>query len=295
MRNTSTGLAIVQFAGTVAVVGLLVWFAPLAAVIALVGWMAFHLAVTRRVRVVQPVLAGTIPTPANNDSRAQTNVIALAAAAAAVAASIPFLLGKVTWFAVVFGAGAVALSVIAMGKRAPASTPTRYALRGTAVFGAALVILTLSGLFLNPPVTLYAAAASTNTGTFWSIKQFQARLPCVGAAAYPARENQDLYFIDVSGFYTSKSCLITSAEGARPVVFVQAESPQALTALFDSGIIEVGTLDDDQLSMQRDGAVAVIASDAASAKLLRETGTAPVSLQAQKPRVALANIPGDLG
>lgn len=295
MRQTSVGLGIVQFAATAALVGVLVWFAPLVGVIALVGWMAYHLAVTRRVRVAQPVLAGAIPTPENNDSRAKTNVLALAAAAAVVAASVPFLLGKVTWFAVVFGLGAIALSVISMRRGAPASRTTSYAMRGTAVFGAALVVITLAGLWTNPPVTLYGEASSTNTGTFWSIKQYQARLPCVGKPAYPARENQALYFVDLSGFYTTKSCTVTTAEGARPVVFVQAENSRDLAALFASGIIDVGTLDRDQLWVQRDGAVAVIASDAASAKLIRETGMAAVELQTQKPRVALANISDDLG
>ncbi len=283
MRETSVGLGIVQFVATAALVGLLVWFAPIVGVLALVGWMVYHLVVTRRVPTVQLVAAGPGPSPVISDSRTRPNLLALAAAATAVAASVPFLLGKVTWFAVVFGAGAVALSVIAMRKGTAASKPTWYAMRGTVVFGAALVVITLAGLWINPPVALYGAPATTNTGTFWSIKQYQARLPCVGQPAYPARENQDLYFIDVSGFYATKSCMVTTAEGARPVVFVQADSTTHLTALLASGIIEVGTLDDDQLSVQRDGAVAVIASDEASAKIIRQTGTAAVALQTRKP------------
>ena len=286
MRETSVGLGVIQFMFTTLLVCILVWLALAFGVAALVAWAGYHVLTTGRTAAMEAVTADA---PARSGeqreypAREQTNRPALAAAACALAACVPFLFGHISWYGVALGAAAAAISFFVLHNDVPKSTATGYAMNGTLVLGVVLAAFTLINLWTNAPITVYGENWGDNQGAFTTIEDYRAELRCIDRWMSPASSNQELYTLDTSDFVATASCTVSDSDGARPVVFVQASSADALEAVFASGIIEVGKLDDNAMWVERDGAVAVVASDEASADLVQHTGTTWISLRDEKP------------
>ena len=286
MRETSVGLGVIQFMFAALLVCLLVWLALAVGVAALVVWAGYHVVTTRRAAAMEPAITDAHAKAAEQRehlNREPTNPPALAAAAFALAACVPFLFGHISWYGVGLGALATAVSYYVLHNDVPKSNATRYAMIGTLLLGVVLAIFTLINLWANAPITLYGENWGDNQGAVTTIEEYRAELPCIGRSMSPASSDQDLYALDTSDFTATASCTVSDSDGARPVVFVQASSADELEAICASGIIEVGKLDNNDMWVERDGVVAVVASDEASTDLVQDTGTTWINLRDDKP------------
>lgn len=286
MRETSVGLGVIQFVFTALLVCLLVWLALAVGVAAIVVWAGYHVVTTRRAAAMEQATTDAPAVAGEQRSyldREPTNRPALAAAAFALAACVPFLFGHISWYGVGLGAAAAAFSFYVLHNDVPKSNVTRYAMIGTLVLGVVLAIFTFINLWANAPVTLYGENWGDNQGVFTTIEDYRAELTCIDQWMSPAISDQELYTLDTSDFVATASCTVSDSDGARPVVFVQASSADELEAIFASGIIEVGKLDNNDMWVERDGVVAVVASDEASTDLVQDTGTTWINLRDDKP------------
>jgi hypothetical protein len=285
MREMSMGLGIVRLVVMFAVVCVLVWLALTVAVVALVIWVIYHLAVTERAATkssnVAPV--GFSVKQKSAGISESTNGIALLAAALAVAGATPFLLGHVSWYALGACVASAVTALVVLRGQAPHSDVTGYAMLGTLGLSIVLALITLFSLLMNAPVTLYGENWGENQGQYATIAEYQVELPCQSPPMSPASAEQGIYTVDLSGFVATSSCIVAYGDDARAAVFVQASSADELESIFGSGIIEVGRMDDGDVSVNRDGAIAVITSDEVSSELAEDTGTTFISLDDERP------------
>jgi hypothetical protein len=285
MREMSTGLGIVRLAVMLVVVTVLVWLALTVAAIALGIWMIYHIAVTERATIKSPAAtaAGPQATQQATGLAEPTNGVALIAAALALAGATPFLLGHVSWYAVGACVASGIAALVVLRGRAPYSDITGYAMLGTLGLSLVLALITLINLLMNAPITLYGENWGENQGQYTTIAEYQAELPCRGPSVSPASAGQEVYTVDLSGFVATSSCIVVDGEDARAAVFVQASSADELESIFESGIIQVGRMDDGDVNVNRDGAIAVITADEASTELAGDTGTTWISLDEERP------------
>ncbi|TWX38291.1 hypothetical protein ES689_06345 [Frigoribacterium sp. ACAM 257] len=253
----------------IVLVCMMVWFALAGAAIAFFLWAIYHILTTRG-STGRPLRQGRGGEP--------TSWPSLAAALSVVMACGLFFLGHVSWFGVLFGALGTGLSFLSLRTGGQASKATAYAMASALVVSAVVCCLTLFGLHANSSIRLYGENYGENQGEIVNIQQLTILLPCVDELVAPAPADQGLFQVDTSRFVASASCMIVDAKGARPAVFVQAASPDALEVEFAAGVIEVGKMNENDLWVERDGAVAVITSDEVSGDLAQAVGTTWISL-----------------
>jgi hypothetical protein len=206
-------------------------------------------------------------------------------AASAVALSvIPFLRsGPLPLAVVLAGVGAVA-AVIAMRRPGYRSKLTAAAISISLLAGVALTILSLAMSAVSQPTTLYGTPWGTEPGAGASIEELNAQLPCVNEPVIPAAAEQERWSLEPGAFTATMSCRISTAEDAQPVVFVQAPSPAALDDIFAHGIVVADSRFDNDMWVQRDGAVAVITIDEDSGDLAQAVGSTWISMNDDEPR-----------
>ncbi|WP_157078831.1 hypothetical protein [Herbiconiux solani] len=285
MRETSIGLGSIQFLFTALLVCVLVYLALGVGVIALACWAIFHLATTRSAAVV--VRAGSVAAggvDAQERVKEVTNIPALIAAGLGAVAGVTFLVGLTSWLGVALSVLAALAAAYALVASTGASRATSFAMKGTLVMGAVLALIALTNTWTNAPITLYGDPAGEQQGTFTTIAEFQAELPCIDEPRVPAAGEQKLFKMEISSFVATASCSISDDKDARDVIFVQASSADDLERIFASGVIEAGKLHDNQIWVERDGAIAVVTSDEASGDLAQDAGTTWISLRDEKPR-----------
>jgi hypothetical protein len=298
MRDLSVGLGTVQFIFMAMLVSILVWLAAGVTAILLGVWVVFHLIWTllepqRPTAVPLPQMsaaaaaeapAGSWAAPAVAAPTERTNWWGVVAASAVALSLIPFLRSGLLPLAVTLaGIGAVA-AIIAMLRPEFRSKLTATAISTSLLAGTVLTILSLAMAVVTQPTTLYGTPYGTDPGTLASIEELNAQLPCVDEPVIPAAAEQERLSFEPDAFTATMSCHISTAEDAQAVVFVQAPSPSTLDEIFASGIVVAGSRFDNDVWVQRDGAVAVITIDEDSADLAQAVGSTWISMNDYEPR-----------
>lgn len=285
MNEMNVTLRLMQYTFMVMIVVVIAWIALWVGIAALVLWALVHVLTTDRTAATTAT-GEHIADHSEAGPRAQrepTNWPAVLAALVAAGAGTFSILQTTSWFGIGAGVAAAVIAIYAIATTDDPSTGTKNAMMGTVALGAVIAFFGLFNLWLDAPVTLYGENWGESRGAYTTIEDYQADLVCLDQPVSPADPEQELFTVDTSGFTATSSCRISDDEDAQDAVFVQASNAAELDALFASGVLSAGKLHDQDLWVERDGAVAVITADEASEELSQDSGTTWISLDEERP------------